>query len=111
MKKYLRIAISVGIIILPVLVLAQIGITPTLPPAETLDVGRIIDRIFGWAFGLLIALAGIFILVGAYFYLTSGGEEDKIKKAKEYLLYALIAVVIGALARGMVYIVRTLILQ
>lgn len=112
MKKYLKTIISVGTLILPVLVLAQVGgITPpTMPAPEQLRLGEIINRIFGWGFGLLIALAGIFILIGAYYYLFSGGEEGKIEKAKNYFLYAIIAVVIAALARGIVYVVQQLLL-
>ena len=67
----------------------------------------ITNVIGGWLFGLLTALAVIFILFAAYLYLTAGGDDEKIKKAKSMIIYALVAVAIGLLARALVGLIST----
>lgn len=59
----------------------------------------------GWFLGILIALAVILIMIGAYNYLFSEGNEEKLTLAKNYVLYALVAVAIGLLARGLVLLI------
>lgn len=50
----------------------------------------------------LIYIAGglsvIFILVGAFQYVVSGGNPDATRKAKDTILYALIGVIVSAIA-------------
>jgi len=47
-------------------------------------------------------LAVIFVIVGGYRYITSGGASDKVTNAKNTILYALIGLVIIALAQVLV---------
>jgi hypothetical protein len=61
--------------------------------------------IFDWAFYFLIAAAVIFGVIGAFRYLTSSGESEKIKSANNTLLYAAIAVGVALLARAIPLIV------
>ena len=53
-----------------------------------------------WMFGILIALSIVMILYSAFLYMFSMGGEDRIKKAKDTLTYAIIAVVIAVFAGG-----------
>ena len=61
--------------------------------------------IYGWMFYFLVALAIIFIVIGAYRYLTSAGEAEKVKSAQNTLLYAAIAIAVALLAWGIPQIV------
>ena len=70
------------------------------------DIPATINTIINWGFGLLIASAGLFILWAAFLYLTGGAVEDNVKKAKQFILYALIAIAVGFLSRGLVNIVQ-----
>jgi len=83
---------------------AQGGVSPIVPP-DTIDVPGLINRIMNWAFGLLIVLAAAFIFFAAYLYLTAGGNEANTAKAKNYIIYAVIAIIVGFVARGLVSIV------
>ena len=47
---------------------------------------------------ILFIIAVGLILLAASFFLTSSGEEEKIKKAKTTLVYAIVAIVLGLLA-------------
>ena len=106
MKKFVSIT-ALAILVLPLLAGAQGGIRPTLP-TNTINIPDLVTRIFGWAFGLLLVIAALFILWAAYLFLTGGGSEESTGAAKKYILYAVIAIVVGALARGLIVIVRML---
>jgi hypothetical protein len=50
----------------------------------------------------------IFIIIGGIRYATSGGDSDKVKKAKDTLLYALIGLGISLLANVIVSLVTNM---
>ena len=88
----------------PFIALAQ----PATPPvvAETPeDVLALIDKATNWFFSIVLVLAVIFILVAAFEYLTAWGSEEKLKLAKNTLIYALLAIVLAVLAKGIVSII------
>lgn len=110
----LKTTIVVGALIaLPLLGFAQSGIggiqEAPIAAGEKVNITTILDRIMSWAFGLLLLLAAVFIVVAAYYYLTSAGSDEYIKTAKGYIMYAIVAIVVAFLARGIVYIVQQLI--
>lgn len=63
------------------------------------------EKIGNWMFSVLMALAVIFIVIAAFKYLTSGGG-DKTKEAHKALGYAVVAVIIGVLSKGIVYAIE-----
>lgn len=96
----------------PFLASAQFtGTPPTEPPIVGNTYGGVIDifkTVSGWMLGILIALAVVFLIYAAFLYLTSGGEQESLTKAKNYLVYAIIAIGVGLLARGLVILAGTL---
>ncbi len=69
---------------------------------------NIIKTVTSWLFGILLVAAVLFLIYAAFLYLTSGGDEEKTKKAKSYVIYAVIAVAIGILAYSIVALVGSL---
>ena len=49
------------------------------------------------------------ILLATFQFLTNGGDDAKVKEANKKLLYALIAIIIGALAKGLVLVISNLV--
>lgn len=86
----------------------HIGGAKHITLADNPDIPGIVNNIVDWGFGLLIGVAAIFIIWAAFLYLTGGAVEDNIKKAKNLILYAVIAIVVGFLAKGLVATVTTL---
>lgn len=84
----------ISLLLIPLLSLAQGQGGPETGQALV----NLIERVANWLAALLFALAVIFILIAAFGYLTAGGDDEKIKTAKQKLVYAIIAVVIAALA-------------
>ncbi len=68
-----------------------------------------ITRVGGALYSVLVALAVIFILIGAFQILTAGDDSKKFEKGKNQIIYAAAAVAIGLLATGIVKIVSDLV--
>jgi hypothetical protein len=83
------------------------GVTATCPdtgcPTATVDslVDDIIN-IFSWVVGVVSV---IMIIFGGFKYITSGGDAGKVTSAKNTILYALVGLVIAALAQVIVLFV------
>ena len=68
----------------------------------------ILDRITGWLFIFFFAIAIIFILLGAFYYLMDK-EGKGAEKGKKQLQNAAIAIIIALVARGIPFLLQTII--
>jgi len=59
-----------------------------------------------WIYTLVFILAVLFILLAAFYFVTSQGNPDKVTKAKTMLLYAVIGIAVALLSYGIVTLVR-----
>jgi hypothetical protein len=66
--------------------------------AEGEKPGQIVQYIVGIIVGLTGSVALVFIIIGGIHYMTATGDATKLKKAKETIMYAVIGLVISALA-------------
>lgn len=89
--------------------LASAGVTPGDPEATLGDVGdtglaqdmdlpEFIGNIISWVVGLLGVLLVALFVYGGVIYATSIGNEERIDTGKKIMLYAIIGVVIIAIA-------------
>lgn len=65
-------------------------------------------NITDWIFFVLLAIAVLFIIVGGFMFITSGGSPEKTMSARNYLIYAAIGIVVGLLAKAVPSIVKAL---
>jgi len=96
MKKILA-SLTLGVLLLPIAVSAQLDWGE-----GQIGVERVLNNAINWLFYILIFAAVIVIILAAYTFLTAGGNPDNVKKARDYVLYALIALVVAFLARALV---------
>lgn len=85
----------------PVVAFAQ----PSLVDYSITDFTKIANfgnKIGSWMLGILLVLGVIFVIYAAFLYLTSGGDEGKVGKAKSYIIYAIIAIIVGVLAKTII---------
>lgn len=107
MKKRLLALVLAGLIMAP-MVLA--GATPTSTTPPNIDIiNNALPDILNWAFGILLFLAALFIIVGGYYWVTAGGDAAKVGTARNFLIYALIGVAVAFLARGLISLVNTVV--
>lgn len=112
-----KLGIGLMAAVLPALAAAQTaplnqgGIPPSLPDTSVNSYGGLIgflSTVGNWAFGILLALAVLFIIYAAYLYLFSQGG-DNTSKAKSVIIYAIVAIVVAIIAKGLVTIAQTLV--
>lgn len=70
---------------------------------NTGDFGLLLTKVINYFLGLVGLVAVLMFVIAGFQYLTSGGNEQTIEKAKHTLLYAVIGIVIVALSFGLVY--------
>ena len=59
----------------------------------------------GWAFWLLIMISVIMVVIGGLKYVTSQGNQQQLKSAKDTILYAIVGLVVAIAARAIVQLV------
>lgn len=101
MKKILLGLVIVSLLVLPAFQLAQATEAPEIDVVEAL--GNITDLLFT----ILMVVASLFIVAAAFHFVTAAGEPEKVAKARDYVLYALVGVVVALLAKGLVSLIET----
>jgi hypothetical protein len=72
---------------------------------------RLAGMVVYWTYILFFVLAVFFILFAAFTYLTAAGDPEKVGKAKNMLIYAVVAIAIAFLAVGFEKIIGTFLVQ
>jgi len=107
-KKILGIMSAVaiaGMFAMPVLA-QDITVSPQAPPAYTAtEALGIITTVINYAFGFLLAVAVLMLILAAYLFVTAGGDPEKVGKANKMLMYALIGIAIAVVVRGLIALV------
>jgi uncharacterized RDD family membrane protein YckC len=62
-------------------------------------------------FIILLVLAVLFIIMAAFSYMTSGGDEEKVAGAHKKVIYAVVAIAVAFLAQGVSFVVASLLGQ
>ncbi len=68
-----------------------------------------IGVIANWLFVILLIVAVLYIILAAYKYLFSGGNDEAVAAAHKMLLYAVVAIAVAFLAKGIVFVVQQLV--
>jgi hypothetical protein len=63
-------------------------------------------KVTDWIFVILIAVAALFVIIGAMNLLTSAGDPSKVASGRNYVMYAIIGLIVGFLAKAIPAIVK-----
>jgi len=84
------------------------AVAPTLPrpgdvppKSNITEVSQIYEKlndVLGWVYTIFFVIAAFFILFAAFTYLTAKGDPEKVKGARDQIIYAVIAIVVALLA-------------
>ena len=69
------------------------------------DIVKIVEKIVKWVVGFIVLLSIFMFAYGGLIYLTAGGDEAKVEKAKTALTAALFGLLIAALAYAIVTLI------
>ena len=81
------------------------GLEITNPLTDS-DIGAIIKNIWRFLFMVALGVVPIMAIVAGFMFLSAGGNPEKIKKAKELLLWLAVGVAIILLAGGIVDLIK-----
>ena len=85
------------------------GSTLTGPVQTGGQLVGVLENLVKWAQYIFFTVAAFMFILAAFYYLTAAGEEEKIRKAKTTLIYAVVATVIALLSFGFTAIIRSVV--
>lgn len=87
----------------------SVAATPAVPNfLKANDFAQLVDKVAGYIFMIGMPIAVIMILYGGLLFLTSSGNEEKVKKAKRALTYAMIGVAILLIGKGFISLLASI---
>ncbi len=95
-----KIALFLPLIIMVALPLVGFAQPAEAPITDIAGVESLLNRILNIVFVIFFIIAVLFIILAAFGYLTAGGDDEKVKSAKQKLIYAIVAIVVALLATG-----------
>ena len=75
-----------------------VGVEFTNPINKDFD--QLVSGIMGFLFGVALLVCPILIIWGGFLVATSGGDQEKTKKGKQFITYAVVGLVIIALSNA-----------
>ncbi|MEK7542362.1 MAG: hypothetical protein AAB524_01535 [Patescibacteria group bacterium] len=78
-------------------------------PTSGAKVVALIENLTNWFFAGFMVLAVIFLVLAGWQFMSGGGEPQQIMKAKQKLLWAVVAIIAALLSRGVVAAIRAII--
>lgn len=88
----------------PMAALALAAPTKTLTLA---DITGLLTQAADWIFTIIIFLAAVVLLVGAFNVLTAGGDAAKVTSGRNWIIWGVVGVALAVLAKGLVAMVCT----
>lgn len=111
MKRVITSLILVSLLVAPIIVLAQVDAEgrPEPPGWGDVEIMETLDSIVDWLFAILMIIAAAWLIIAGYYFVTAAGDPDRTKKARDFVLYALVGVLVGFMARGLVMLVARIV--
>jgi len=108
MKKTIWTIFSSLAVLLPTLAYGEGSLLDT-PPGSVVTSAEgaygLLLKAGGWLFSVVLAIAVILMIYGGFLYVTSGGDEEKVKNGKNYIIYGVVGIAVATLATGVVFVV------
>ncbi|MCX8015804.1 MAG: hypothetical protein N2692_00625 [Patescibacteria group bacterium] len=100
MKKKIVLPFLIIVGLMPtILIMAQTNeALPTIQVKNVDDVIKIINNVAAWMYRIILAIAGIFVLMAAFTFFSAGEKTENVKKARNQIYYAVVALVVAVLA-------------
>ena len=104
-SKKIILSIAGVVMLLPMLALA---FNSGSQPSGTLgSIDSIITNILNIIWPAFIGLSVIMIIISGFLFITSGGDPEKVGKARTAMLWAVVGIVVAIVAYSVPFIVKT----
>ena len=105
MKKIVLVTSFLAFLALPVLAATPYTIEKVDVGLGTADLKTTVINIIQWVLGILALVAVVMIIIAGFMWMSAGGNEEKIEKAKKTITAAVIGLIIVLLAWAIVIFV------
>ena len=88
------------------------GVTLSGEDFKTYAMCCMVDSVYtvtDWIFMILMVIVGLMIAIGAFTIMTAAGAPEKVTAGRNYILYAVIGMIVAFFARAIPYIVKMVI--
>jgi len=104
MKKRKLLALSLVLISLASPVL---GFTLENPLTGINSIQDLVQNITNFIFSLAIFVAPAMIVIGAFMFMTSAGDPEKVKKSKQLIIWTVVGLLVILFSRGLLSLIRS----
>ena len=107
-KKIIAVSATALLMAMPLAALA--GFDPGNQPNQvsTLNINTLIDIIFSILWPIVVAFAIIMFILAAFMFFTAQGDPEKIKSARDAVLWGVVGMVVALLAFSIPFIVKNM---
>lgn len=77
-------------------------------PLKATSFEELVENLIGFIQTIAIAIVPLMIIIGAFYILTSGGSEEKVKTGKNIITYSIIALIIILLAKALISAIKSI---
>ncbi len=74
-------------------------------PWEFETIEELLEALIGALFRLMMILGPLLFLVAAFYYMTSAGDPEKVKKAQNTVKWTIMGILIALLANAILYLI------
>ena len=86
--------------------IGSVGAVTIKNPLKTESLTDLLENIYNYVVDFAIAISSVIIVWAGYLFLSAEGDEEKIKKAKRLLTWAVIGLVVSILAKGIALVIE-----
>ena len=104
-KKLIVASVSTVLLALPAVMFAFVsGPIPNASPG--LSVNDLIDLLFGILWPVAVAFSIVMFVIAAFQFFTAQGDPEKVKGARNFVIWGVVGVIVALLAWSIPFIVR-----
>lgn len=95
--KYLRVTVVAATLFSPIIALADEAGNINLDKDRVVS---ILNNFKDWFAGIIFTLGILCMLYAAFLYMTAGGDDSRIEKAKKTFIWGIVGIIVAMLAYG-----------
>ncbi|MEK7664187.1 MAG: hypothetical protein AAB340_01985 [Patescibacteria group bacterium] len=104
-KKLIASSVLTVLLSMPAVILA-FNPGPIPSPAPGLNIGDLVDIVFGILWPVAVAFFIVMFVIAAFKFFTAQGDPEQIKVARSFVIWGVVGVVVALLAWSIPFIVR-----
>jgi len=76
-------------------------------PLNACDFTGLVQAVANWVLAIMGPISVIMVLYAAFLFMTSGGNEERVKRAKKAFLWAMVGIAVALVSMGLVALIKS----